>query len=187
MTQEQKTRIAQLRQQNVGYASIARELSLSINTVKAFCRRNDLAGTRNPAVETIETLSRESPDIDLPSGPNRGNSTTTVRTGSPENTGLSGAQPFWDVSVSYADVQDENAVADVLSMLMNASYYTTAARPDATGFSGGDTAPGRTKAKGLSQNEAAPCMCFTPCFRPSTGSGRNSTVVSKARRTRSAQ
>jgi len=33
MTQEQKTRIAQLRQQNVGYASIARELSLSINTV----------------------------------------------------------------------------------------------------------------------------------------------------------
>ena len=83
MTQEQKTRIAQLRQQNVGYASIARELSLSINTVKAFCRRNDLAGTRNPAVETIETLSGESPDIDLPSGPNRGNSTTTVRKGSP--------------------------------------------------------------------------------------------------------
>lgn len=49
MTQEQKTRIAQLRHQNVGYASIARELSLSINTVKAFCRRNDLAGTRNAA------------------------------------------------------------------------------------------------------------------------------------------
>lgn len=122
MTQEQKTRIAQLRQQNVGYASIARELSLSINTVKAFCRRNDLAGTRNPAVETIETLSGESPDIDLPSCLNRGNSTTTVRTGSSENTGLSGAQPFWDVSVSYADTQDESAIADVLSMLMNANY-----------------------------------------------------------------
>ena len=122
MTQEQKTRIAQLRHQNVGYASIARELSLSINTVKAFCRRNDLAGTRNPAVETIETLSGESPDIDLPSCLNRGNSTTTVRTGSSGNTGLSGAQSFWDVSVSYADTQDESAIADVLSMLMNANY-----------------------------------------------------------------
>ena len=117
MTQEQKARITQLRQENVGYASIARELSLSINTVKAFCRRNDLAGTRNSAVQTIETLSGELPDIDLPSGPNRGNSTT-----SPENTGLSGAQPFWDVSVSYADAQDESAIADVLSMLMNANY-----------------------------------------------------------------
>ena len=122
MTQEQRFRIAQLRQQNVGYASIAKELSLSINTVKAFCRRNDLAETRYSAVETIKTLSGESPDIDLPSGTIRGNSTTTVRPGSPENTGLSGAQPFWDVSVSYADAQDENAVADVLSMLMNANY-----------------------------------------------------------------
>ena len=122
MTQEQKTRIAQLRQQNVGYASIARELSLSINTVKAFCRRNDLAGARNSAVEKIKTLSEESPDIDLPSSQNRGNSTTTIRTASHDNTGLSGAQPFWDVSVSYADARDENAVADVLSMLMNANY-----------------------------------------------------------------
>ena len=93
MTQEQKTRIAQLRQQNVGYASIARELSLSINTVKAFCRRNDLAGTRNPAVETIETLSRESPDIDLPSGPKRGNSTTTVRTEALKTRGFPGLSP----------------------------------------------------------------------------------------------
>ena len=121
MTQEQQTRIAQLRQQNVGYASIARAFSLSIKTVKAFCRRKDLAETRNSAVQTIEALSAESPDIDLPSGPNRGNS-TTVRTGSPENTGLSGAQPFWDVSVSYAEVQDENAITDVLSTLMNANY-----------------------------------------------------------------
>lgn len=122
MTQEQKTRITQLRQQNVGYASIARELSLSINTVKAFCRRNDLSGTRDQGVQPIQTLSSDVPQTDLHSGGNRGNSTTHSKPGSPENTGLSGAQPFWDVSVSYADARDENAVADVLSMLMNANY-----------------------------------------------------------------
>lgn len=122
MTQEQKTRIAQLRQQNVGYASIARELSLSINTVKAFCRRNDLSGTRDQGVQPIQTLSSDVPQTDLHSGGNRGNSTTHSRQGSPENTGLSEAQPFWDISVSYADAQDETAITDVLSMLMNASY-----------------------------------------------------------------
>ena len=122
MTQEQKTRIAQLRQQNVGYASIARELSLSINTVKAFCRRNDLAGTRNSAVQPIATLSCDVPQIDLPSTESRGNSTTHSKPRGSKSTGASGAQPFWDVSVSYADARDENAVADVLSMLMNANY-----------------------------------------------------------------
>lgn len=50
MTQEQKTRIVQLRQKNNSYASIARELGLSVITVKAFCRRNDLSGTRDQGV-----------------------------------------------------------------------------------------------------------------------------------------
>lgn len=122
MTQEQKTRIAQLRQQNIGYASIAKELSLSVNTVKAFCRRNDLSGTRDSGVQTIQTLSGDAPQTGLHSDENRGNSTTHSKPGSPENTGISGTQPLWDVSVSYADAQDENAIADVLSMLMNASY-----------------------------------------------------------------
>ena len=122
MTQEQKARIIQLRYDNVGYASIARELSVSINTVKAFCRRNNLAGTRNPTVQPIKTLSGKSLDIDLPFNPNRGNSTTTSKLESLDNTEFSGIQPVWDVSVSYADTQDKGAIADVLSMLMNASY-----------------------------------------------------------------
>ena len=122
MTQDQKARIAQLRQQKIGYASIAKELSLSINTVKAYCRRNDLAGTRDTPLKPIKDLSEESPNIDLLTGANRGNSSSYSMPESPENAEFCNAQPAWDVSVSYADRQDENAVADVLSMLMNASY-----------------------------------------------------------------
>ena len=122
MTQEQKTLIVQLRQKNTGYASIAKELGMSVNTVKAFCRRNDLSGTRDQGVQPNQTLSGDVPQTDLHSGGNRGNSTTHSRSGNPKNTGISGAQPAWDVSVSYADAQDENAIADVMSMLMNANY-----------------------------------------------------------------
>ena len=122
MTQEQKTRITQLRQQNTGYASIARELGLSVNTVKAFCRRNDLSGTRDQGVQPIQTLSGDAPQTDLHSGESRGNSTTHSRPGSLENPEHPDIKPVWNVSVSYADTPDENAVADVLSMLMNASY-----------------------------------------------------------------
>ena len=55
MTQEQKTRIAQLRQQNVGYASIARELSLSINTVKASAQRLVIRGVDVLSVGSIDS------------------------------------------------------------------------------------------------------------------------------------
>ena len=122
MTQEQKTRIAQLRQQNVGYASIARELSLSINTVKAFCRRNDLTGKRNAAVQPITTLSCDVPQIDLPSAEIRGNSSSHSKPRSSKCADVSSAQPAWEVSVSYADAKDESAIGDVLGMLMNANY-----------------------------------------------------------------
>ena len=47
MTQEQKRQITEMRKQNLGYAYIAKELDISLNTVKAFCRRNDLAGNRS--------------------------------------------------------------------------------------------------------------------------------------------
>jgi DNA invertase Pin-like site-specific DNA recombinase len=47
MTQEQKRRITEMRKQNLGYAYIAKELDISLNTVKVFCRRNDLAGNRS--------------------------------------------------------------------------------------------------------------------------------------------
>ena len=42
MTDYQKKRITLMRKQNVGYATIAKELRLSLGAVKQFCRRNDL-------------------------------------------------------------------------------------------------------------------------------------------------
>ncbi len=47
MTEEEKTRITELRGNGVGYASISKMLGLSENTVKTFCRRNGLTGQRS--------------------------------------------------------------------------------------------------------------------------------------------
>ena len=44
MTEEQKTKIQQLRQRGMGYIRIAQALGISENTIKSFCRRNRLAG-----------------------------------------------------------------------------------------------------------------------------------------------
>ena len=45
MTPSQKEAIMRLRRTGIGYAAIAEKLGLSKNTVKTFCRRNDLTGT----------------------------------------------------------------------------------------------------------------------------------------------
>lgn len=42
MTGEEKAKIQTMRQQGVDYSRIAEALGLSINTVKSFCRRNNL-------------------------------------------------------------------------------------------------------------------------------------------------
>ena len=42
MTSEQKEKIIHLRRQDLGYADIGRELGISKDTVKSFCRRNGL-------------------------------------------------------------------------------------------------------------------------------------------------
>ena len=47
MTLEQKNQIARMREQNLGYAYIAKEMGISVNTIKAYCRRNDLSGNRS--------------------------------------------------------------------------------------------------------------------------------------------
>ena len=43
MTNEQKIQIAEMRKLGLGYIKIARNLGISENTVKSFCRRNNLA------------------------------------------------------------------------------------------------------------------------------------------------
>lgn len=46
MTKEQKKQIIELRQTGYGYATIASSLGLTKNQVSAFCRRNQLTGTK---------------------------------------------------------------------------------------------------------------------------------------------
>jgi len=46
MTNEQKNQIIELRQAGYGYATIAASLGLTKNQVSAFCRRNQLTGTK---------------------------------------------------------------------------------------------------------------------------------------------
>ena len=43
MTNEQKSRIGELRRQGLGYKRIAKELGLCESTVKTFCHRNDMS------------------------------------------------------------------------------------------------------------------------------------------------
>lgn len=54
MNAQQKTEIASLRSQGFGYAKIAQALGLSKNTIKSYCRRNNI-GT-GAATETAEPL-----------------------------------------------------------------------------------------------------------------------------------
>ena len=42
MTKEQKNKIRKLREKGFGYKLIAKELGISANSVKSFCRRNEL-------------------------------------------------------------------------------------------------------------------------------------------------
>lgn len=44
MTDKQKIQITKLRTAGEGYGKIARKLGISLNTVKSFCRRNDIGG-----------------------------------------------------------------------------------------------------------------------------------------------
>lgn len=50
MTENQKAQICALRKHGAGYMKIAQQTGISQNTIKAFCRRNNLAGTEKPDV-----------------------------------------------------------------------------------------------------------------------------------------
>lgn len=46
MTNEQKEKITSMRQKHLSYTAISKEMGLSVNTVKSFCRRNGLAAEK---------------------------------------------------------------------------------------------------------------------------------------------
>ena len=83
MTDLEQRKIIVLRSEGKSYNAIAGEMNLSVNTVKTFCRRNRLGGTRG-----IEKESEKAPEIDLLSQKNRGNTTDTDKPESLENTGF---------------------------------------------------------------------------------------------------
>ena len=122
MTDYQKKRITLMRKQNVGYAMIAKELKLSLGSVKQFCRRNDLQSDDLETDTQHENYAEPPLENDLISVESRGNSTTAKRPGALKKPGFPDGQPVCDVTVSYADEPDEVAVADVLTMLTNAHY-----------------------------------------------------------------
>ena len=122
MTDYQRKRITLMRKQNVGYATIAKELRLSLGAVKQFCRRNDLQSDDLETDTQHENYAEPPLENDLISVESRGNSTTAKRPRALEKTGVPGGQPVCDVTVSYADEPDKAAVADVLTILTNAHF-----------------------------------------------------------------
>lgn len=56
MNAQQKTEIASLRSQGLGYTKIAQALGLSKNTVKSYCHRNSIASGSASTAETSEPL-----------------------------------------------------------------------------------------------------------------------------------
>lgn len=48
MNLEEKEKIKELREEGLGYKKISNELGISVNTIKSFCRNNNLAGSFTP-------------------------------------------------------------------------------------------------------------------------------------------
>ena len=61
MTELQKQRITKMRTCGDSYSKIAATLDISENTVKSFCRRNNLAGNMSMSTKTIESATEPTP------------------------------------------------------------------------------------------------------------------------------
>ncbi|GFH40274.1 helix-turn-helix domain-containing protein [Lactococcus insecticola] len=59
MEETQRKQIETLRHEGLGYKRIAKELNISVNTVKSFCRQNDLTGVM---VERTKSVTNNIPD-----------------------------------------------------------------------------------------------------------------------------
>lgn len=59
MNDMQKSQIINMRADGIGYRAIAKELDISENTIKSFCRRNNLTKTESVVVVTIPERASE--------------------------------------------------------------------------------------------------------------------------------
>ena len=105
-----KSKIKYMRQAGQGYAAISKVLDVPVNTVKTYCRRAGLTGIQE---------SKNYPDVDLKSVPDRGINSMRAITKIPVRKPITQRSAECTVTVSYADKRDETAISDVLSMLMN--------------------------------------------------------------------
>jgi hypothetical protein len=116
MTSQEKQWIAVMRSDGMSYKAIATELNIPVNSVKTFCRRNSLGGVR-----AIENLSDEPEQNGLIDIENRGNSSAAVGRESPESARTPVSQQA-KVRLVFADTSDDDAITDVLGMLMRSHY-----------------------------------------------------------------
>lgn len=117
MTDQEKQRIAVMRSLGESYNEIAGKLNLSVNTVKTFCRRNQLTGVR-AAVSVSEDLPAIQATLGLISGADGGNSTDAGKPESLENISDTRKRHTFTVKLEFADHDDETAISDVIQMLM---------------------------------------------------------------------
>lgn len=112
MTDDQKQKIETLRRQGIGYCTVAKRVGLPANTVKTFCRRNNLssavlsdgAPSRKPQAGTSVQTSAEQIQMKKESG-------------SYSSKGKSSAE--CEVTLSFSTNPDMSAVEDVMTALMN--------------------------------------------------------------------
>ncbi len=126
MNDAQRSEIKRLREAGTGYTAIAQKLSLSANTIKTYCKRKGLGGTRAIKesqdiifdVTEAENIGGRTGRINLLSGENRVINTTAETPESLDLSGKSKAATVPKVTVIFAEQPDVQAVRDVLGMLM---------------------------------------------------------------------
>ena len=114
MTVEQKRKIEELRRQGLGYCTVAKQVGLPSNTVKTYCRRNNLStfalSGKAPSTEAKPIVKHP-----LPAEPAQTTQKVVIVTPKEK------APPECEVTLSYRANPDMRAVTDVMMTLMNIS------------------------------------------------------------------
>ena len=112
MTVEQKRKIEELRRQGMGYCTVAKQVGLPSNTVKTYCRRNNLSAF---ALSGKAPLTEAKPRVkpQLPVIPTQTDKEVVIVTPKEK------APAECEVTLSYRANPDMRAVADVMMMLTN--------------------------------------------------------------------